>query len=440
VAVAAHAGKSRALAAGAAVLMLAGCMGGATSGDGVTMAAHSPGQELMTSRPERKVEGSAIIADLQSRAAILPGNSSYDRIAKAVIAHSAGAAQAELRVKQLQAEARATNWLPSIGPSVSLNSLGSLVTSLLVDQVLFDNGRKKAEREFAVADVEVAAVNLSRDMNARVAQAVGLFIDAEAAQARASVVVNVLTRLQHFDRIMALRVQGGVSNMSEQTVLRQKVIEMEARLAEDRDRARLALAELQSVTGGTLAPVSGLTQLPGKMPGVTPLAVHLAEAEKERTVAELKIERAGLLPGLSAGGTVGKNGTGIGLNANIANPLTLGTGTAMQAVTAGADAAVARVRQAGQDSARRQQALEMRIANLDRQEAAQRGVAEQTRANLRRFEEQYKAGVRPLMDLVTQHESLATMERDLVDMRHDRARARVEIAQELGLLADGAGI
>lgn len=420
------------------VLALGGCMGGLPGG--ASRADQSPGEAALASRPERKVDGSAVIADLSSRRTVIPAGSSYDRIARAVLAANTGTAATELKVKRLQAEAKTKNWLPSIGPQVSLSSLGSVVTGLLVEQVLFDNGRKKAEREYTVADVEVAAVNLSTDSNRRVQQALTLYVDAEAARARGAVAQAAMTRLTEFDRIMALRVQGGVSNMSEQTVLRQKLVEMQARAQSERDAVTLAAAELDSLAGGT--PVSGsagLTQLPTQMPATTPLAIRQAEAERERTIAELKIARAGHLPGLTAGGTLG-NGGGIGLNAKIENGLNLGTGAALEAVKAGAEAADARVRQAGLDAARRQQALELKIANLDRQEAAQAEVARQMRANLTRFEQQYKAGVRPLMDLVSQHESLADIERDLVNMRHDRARARLEIARDLGILADGAGI
>lgn len=418
---------------------LAGCTGATMQGAEASRAAERPGDALLAPRAERKVEGSAIIADLASRRSILPSGSAYGRIAQAVMAADSGSAAAELRVKRLQAEARSKNWLPSLGPSVSLTSLGTLATSLLLDQALFDNGRRKAEREFAVADVEVAAVNLSTESNRRVHQALTLYVDASAARARADVADAALARLVEFDRIMGLRVQGGVSNLSEQTVLRQKLIEMQANLQADRDAAALAAAELDSMAGAPVSAPAGLTDLPASLPGVTPLAVHQAEATKERTIAELKIARAGHLPGVSAGTDL-TGGGGLGVSGRVGNGLNLGTGAALQAVKAGADAAAARVAQAGQDAERKRQALEMRIANLDRQEAAQREIAEQTRANLKRFEAQYKAGVRPLMDLVTQHESLAAMERDLVNMRHDRARARLDIARDLGLLADGTGI
>ncbi|MFP3656154.1 hypothetical protein SB777_35180, partial [Burkholderia sp. SIMBA_052] len=72
--------------------------------------------------------------------------------------------------------AKSKNWLPSLRPSVSLNDLGEMVASMLLEQVLFDNGRRKAERAFAAADVEVAAVTLSADMNDRVKTALSLYV------------------------------------------------------------------------------------------------------------------------------------------------------------------------------------------------------------------------------------------------------------------------
>lgn len=429
----------RATAVLAAGLLLGACTPHLPLGGFVGKAPQTPAEMAMAQTDERKVEGSALIADLASRSSILPANSHYARIARAVSAADAGTSRAELRVKRLSAEARSKNWLPSLGPSVSLTSLGSVVTSLVVEQTLFDFGRKQAEREYAVADVEVAAVNLSVDSNTRIARALTLYVEAEAARARGAVARTAMGRLNEFDRIMGLRVQGGVSNMSEQTVLRQKLVEMQASLDADRDAETLAATELNQMAGAEVAGSAGLTQLPTTMPRVTPLAVRKAEAEKERAIAELKVARADNLPGLSANTDLSRGG-GIGASIGMQNGLNWGTGAAMEAIGAGAEAAIARVNQAGQDAERARMALEMKIANLDRQEQAQQEVARQTRANLSRFEDQYKAGVRPLMDLVSQHESLARMERDLVNMRHERARARIEIARDLGLLAEGTGI
>ena len=90
---------------------------------------------------ENPGEGGQIISDLRGRQSILPVGGSFSQIAAGVIAASSGAAAAELRIARLQAQAKQTNWLPSMGPSVNLTSLSGLVASILFEAASFDNGR-----------------------------------------------------------------------------------------------------------------------------------------------------------------------------------------------------------------------------------------------------------------------------------------------------------
>jgi len=163
-------GTSKVAAAVCAFSVLSGCMGsdmltggpmamlgfGGDDTSGAQTAALDPDLQNGTQ--------SEIINGLLNRQSML-GDGAYAQVANAVLAANSRAAEADLRAAKLRAQARASNWLPTIGPSVSLTSLGSVVTSLLVEQVLFDNGRKKAERDYAAADVEVAAVTLAQDTN-----------------------------------------------------------------------------------------------------------------------------------------------------------------------------------------------------------------------------------------------------------------------------------
>ena len=121
---------------------------------------------------------SVVIDDLITRKSVLSPVSPYAQVAEAVLTANKGPAAAELRVARLKAEAKSKNWLPRIGPSVDLTSLGKVVASLLVEQVLFDNGKRKAEREFAAADVELAAVSLSTEMNTRVQEGLVHYVTA----------------------------------------------------------------------------------------------------------------------------------------------------------------------------------------------------------------------------------------------------------------------
>ena len=180
-----------------AIILLTGCMGSDMSsmlrtGEDVAPSMVAGGSLA----PQTEVQ-SSLIADLQARRSVLPPSGAFAKVADAVVAASAGAAAAELRVARLKAESRAKNWLPSIGPSVNLTSLSGLAASLLVETALFDNGRRKAEREFVAADVEVAAVGLSSSINQRVFEGLTYYLNAQRARALAVAMmeeVEVMTR------------------------------------------------------------------------------------------------------------------------------------------------------------------------------------------------------------------------------------------------------
>ena len=93
---------------------------------------------------------------------------------------------------------------------------------------MFDNGRAKAQRAFAVADVEMAAVTLSLDTNGRVYQALDLYLQAQKGDEVAHQSDVVLAEMKKFQWIMNERVKGGVSDMSDLNILNQKLAEIKA--------------------------------------------------------------------------------------------------------------------------------------------------------------------------------------------------------------------
>jgi adhesin transport system outer membrane protein len=65
-------------------------------------------------------------------------------------------------------------------------------------------------------------------------------------------------------------------------------------------------------------------------------------------------------------------------------------------------------------------------------------VVAQTESNLSLFVEQYKVGRRSLLELVSQYDSFARLERDQVALQYEIALLEIEIARDRGLLVDGA--
>ena len=382
---------------------------------------------------------SDLIADLQSHRSILPASGPYATVASAVTEAGAGVAAAELRIARLRAEARSKNWLPSIGPQVNLSSLGALAASILVEQALFDNGRRKAERAHAAADVEVAAVTLSIEANKRVYEGLKHYITSQKAREQAAVTERGIHRLAEFDRIMAIRVEGGLADRSEQSVLTQRLAEMRAMQAADLQAEVSAMAELSAMTTRSLADVNGLQALPSDTASPQPVSVLKARAEGARAIAEADMAKASMMPSLGAQVGLGKGGVDAGLVAGGGN-IGFGSRAEREALNATGDLVGRRTAQAAEDANRRIVSLQR---ELDQVAARQREGAEvlrQTESNLSLFSEQYRVGRRSLLELVQQYESFTRAERDQVALTYIAADLRLQIALERGVLVDGADL
>lgn len=382
---------------------------------------------------------SDIIDGLIARRSVLERGSSYARIADATLAASARTREAELMQARMRSRAADKNWLPRLGPSVSLSSLSSFVATLVIEQVMFDNGRNKAERAFARADVEAAAVQLAQDQNDRVHTALSLYLDAEENREKAAAAKGALTRMRDMSRIMAARVEGGISDMSELNVIRSKVSELEAQSEDALRRSRTARAELAAMSAHPVDDVTGLSRIAPPPEGLEPLALALAHTQRARDIAQARIARAGFLPGLSAGAALSSAGGLSGPDVTLSSDSGFGFGTPdnLKAVEAATDAAERRETQAREDAARALAALRERRAGLSSAATRAAALAEQGRANANLFKRQFEAGTRRVSEVVGVVETMARLDADAVTAKYAAARVDIEIARIMGVLADG---
>ncbi len=417
-----------------AAIAVSGCM---SQGGEVSRLKSAPFGAGLSAKKANADAGSFVISSLQARSSVLPSGSAYEQIATPVLAANSRAAESELKSARLRSEAQSKNWLPTIGPSISLTSLSDAVASIVVDAVLYSGGRKKAEREFAKADVEVAAVNLAIDTNDRVHTALSLYLQGQEAREKAATLATALKDMKHFEWIMTERVKGGVSDMSDLSVIRHKLAKMQADYAAETDTAASAVAELNAMSVKKLDGVQGVSQLPLSK-SAQPLSVMLAEAEKSRSVANAKIDRAGFLPTVTA--SVDSSGGGITGSVAPSNPIGIGMGANLEAIKATEEAAGRRVSQAQEEANRSVAKQEAQIAGLSRQQGEAGSLTAQAKANLDMFQAQYDAGQRQVMDVVGVYESFAAQAQSAIEVKYDLAAAQLELARELGLLADGSDI
>ncbi|KMW60312.1 Type I secretion system, outer membrane component LapE [Candidatus Rhodobacter oscarellae] len=385
-------------------------------------------------------QGSDIIDTLLARPTLLKTGSPYHVVAEAALSASARASEAELRAARLRAEAKSKNWLPTLGASLSLSSLGDVVTSLLVEQVLLDNGRRKAERAFAAADVEVAAVSLSTDMNARVETALALYLTALRGDEKAALNGRALGQMREFDRIVRGRVEGGISDRADLRVVEAKVHDITSAQTSAEEAARTSRAELQAMTGRSFPADFAKLSLDTPPAGLRSLAVLNALAEANRSVSGAKIERAGLLPGISAQANVTGSGTTAAITSGTGTPIGFGTPAALKAVALAQDTADRYVAEAEEGARRDRARQEQRLASFRRQETEAARLAQESRETFRLFQRQFQAGQRSVMDVVSIYETMVQREQAHVDAKYEVILIQLEMAKDLGLLAEGGSI
>jgi len=443
-----------------ATTLLAGCMSGGLGGGLNFAPPHLAGGEVEPSEQPLRTSGtgqkkrnkifdfgpsaadgeSEVLDTLVARRSVLPEDGIYDRVATAALAAGSRAAEAELRSAKLRAEAENKNWLPQLKPTVSLTSLGETLASLVVDQVLYDNGKREAERAYAAADVEVAAVTLSQDQNDRVYSALTLYLTGLRGQEKSATGTKAIGQMKAFQRIVDGRVAGGVSDKGDQRMVEGKILDLRASRDIAMEQANTARAELHAMTGMDL-PKADVAPLKHYAPdGVAPLSVLKAEAEARRTVAQATAERAGQLPGLTASGTLNRDGTSGALNAGTSNGIGFGTGARLKAIENSKETARENVVEAEETARRNRSRLEQRLISLQRQERETAKLVRESRETFKLFQAQFKAGQRSVLEVVNIYEQLTRREMERLDAKYEVILVQLEMARDLGVLADGGAI
>jgi len=110
---------------------------------------------------------------------------------------------------------------------------------------------------------------------------------------------------------------------------------------------------------------------------------------------------------------------------------------ASRAREAAAQAGVAKAREA---AARKRAQLDNRLSALKRQEHDSADLVQQTRANYRIFQDQFEAGQKSVMDVLSVYEQMIREELKHIDLKYEIALTELEIARVSGALADGASI
>ncbi|AWI84367.1 hypothetical protein CEW88_12145 [Alloyangia pacifica] len=237
----------------ALVALLPGCMQVYTNAGSDPVGTTAPQAMRLRADGRGKVIGTLA----QRPGAILPGTP-YAAIARAVLEGGGFRSVSELRLAWLRGKADELDWLPDLGPHLSLAVLAHMSQSVQSRPERFDTPRKQAERDLALAEIDQAALTLVDGANGQVFEAIGHHLDAEEAHARADLLEAAYRDVASLDWPIARAVAAGLVPAQRLQELRARVAWLRAERVDAGAEAQRARSELAAMGDSRLGGVAGI--------------------------------------------------------------------------------------------------------------------------------------------------------------------------------------
>ncbi|MFO8125075.1 TolC family protein [Yoonia sp.] len=353
-------------------------------------------------------------------------------------------ASADLWAAELRVMAATKNWLPGITPSLSLDGLGAMVAQIAVEQVLFDNGRRKALREVAWAELEVAAVDVSIDANNRVHDALSLLVEAAYHAKEAAVAENAVLRMSALAEVVALRSDSGYGDPGDGSSIMLRLAEMRDRQASSSRRQARALNELERLAGRHPEALSGADEtieLGLVTEGLASLSVLRAAAERDRKDAEARASRAAMLPRIGLSGTMqrsdGETRSEVALLAGAEGVIGLGTRSAIAAQNARIAVAEQTLLQAKEDASRSMRRASADLLEMEASFDRMDSLIAMAHGTSSLYLAQFREGRRSIVEVVASFDTLWSLQSRKSQLWAEAERARLALGRDLGVLIDG---
>lgn len=358
----------------------------------------------------------------------------------------------EVAIKSVDIDAARDAYFPAISLSGETSTTASDGPGLVlsVTQLLFDWGKTKAEieqasqvRVQAMADLKMAVEDLSFEI-------AGYFLDVEVLDRKIAYTREYMSFSRRLAGQAQDRARGGVGDNSEVARARLEIARAEEQMSQLMANRQIALAQLEYLVGRPLGdvrtpPSIGFAQHYGtveKIRAAIRIAPEYTAARAEVAEAEAGIDtaKAQRFPtiNLQAQGRADLNGgdtqTALGISAGVdLNSRGFGQ-RQIQSARLELEGAKASMRGVERELLNTTTTALERLQLLrasERSKAAQLVESEKVLAS---YEEQFIAGQREILDLLTTGRDLYDAQIDEIDTYDERKRTEYESAKELGVL------
>ncbi|WP_306154597.1 TolC family protein [Roseovarius sp. MMSF_3281] len=358
----------------------------------------------------------------------------------------------EVAAKTVDIDAARDAYFPSIslsGESSTTDSDGPGVT-LSVTQVLFDWGKTRAQieeasqvRVQAVSDLKMAIEDLTFEI-------AGFFLDVEVMDRKIANTKDYMAFARRLSDQALDRARAGVSDNSEVARARLEIARADEKMSELLANREIALAQIEFLIGQPFSsvlrpPAIQFSQHYGSASKIRSalklapeyIAARASLAEAEAGVQTAKAQRFPTI-NLQAQGRTDLNGgdtqTALGISAGVdLNSRGFGQ-RQIQSARLEVEGAKASLRGAERQLMNAANNALERLDLLRRSERSKAAQLVESEKVLSSYEDQFIAGQREILDLLTTGRDLYDAQIDEIDTYDDRKRTEYEAAKELGVL------
>ncbi|WP_419739222.1 TolC family protein [Ruegeria sp.] len=386
------------------------------------------------------------ISDLEIKLPFLRENTLVEKLAySAIVTNDRLSPRIDL-VSQRRLESIATvrNRWPQVAPIANYDNEGKLNVGVGATYTMYDFGRSKAQQAQAERLIEMAQLELLEDRTRSVSDVLKSLIDASESNellSHTSASVHYISEL----RILAeKRVVLGVVDKSEQNLFDLRLAELRDQVNSDKSALQSALGSIMSKTEKELTsksvPTLNAIRLSFKEKVKYGRSPDLIRAQLELDIAEHQFELVGArrYPTLLLRGSLLSDGYTVSPSATIALETSDFPGLAVRPVFLAARSAVSSAR-SNIAYIERSNQIELQQISLERARLETRVQSLNVLVNeaqhaVELFEQQQTAGRRSLTDGITVYRTLLESSRDIVIVRSELLRLRLQEAVLLGTL------
>ena len=383
-------------------------------------------------------------------------NPDLGTVSEAALKVSESTSPAKGSVVEKQQSLKALRWeaLPALVPSARYDSSNSdpfggsrsnSVYRLGLLQPLLDFGKHAGRTEQAMAEISLAKIEHWQERNQAVHDALSNYI--ELFRYRELLALSELYVEKHktLQSQIIDRIQGGVAERSERSLIDIRLQELnlqkntdyrklEAKRQEFEDQTELATAAMPQLLTGMTNDIGVNSDF-----SHSPPPVLWAEQNVQLAHAKRKEAKSGILPSLTVEAYVenADDDTYQGVELNIVSTSFAGFShrAKLRSANAAVDTARTAVTRANRDYDRESSRLTLEYENMLARKASLDKQHQQLQKAVDLFFEQFKSGVKPILDAISVYESVLDMQRQLIDVEADIRRNRLETSNLNGTIA-----